>query len=164
MAEDEGLAPIEPPAGRKKAGKKKQAKADTGSGKKAKRGQQTGAAPASGQSFRFTLSDEMLEPATGAVVSFLITRAASKSVAVNVAVTNQLVRDRKWPPNDLTKVMGAIPYRYDSRSMRNFLKGVETTLAAALPPFTFDWNGAFVTKSLGLTVAALMGEIELKTT
>ena len=109
----------------------------------------------------FDLRDELGTDDRAAVVSFFIERGASRSVSVNVAVTNQLIKEGKWPPNDITKVMNAIPYRYDAQSMRNFLDGVARTLAAALPPVKFTWNAAFVTKVLPLSVAALMAEIEL---
>lgn len=111
----------------------------------------------------FKLQDELIANEGSAVVSFLIAQPASKGVAVNVAVTNQLFKDGRWPPMDLTKVMNAIPYRYNSTTMRNFLDGVSTTLAAGLPPYRFSWNSAFVNKALPLTVAALMAEIELAT-
>lgn len=158
----EPLAPLPPKP--KKPAKTKPAKAKEDKKKAPKTKSPKRGDARLGQSFKFTLAEAILAPETGAVVSFLITRNASKSVAVNVAVTNQLIHDGKWPPNDVTKIMGAIPYRYNNQTMRNFLKGVETTLAAALPPFTFTWDGAFVTKALGLTVAALMGEIEQATT
>jgi hypothetical protein len=112
----------------------------------------------------FDLMNETSKADGAAIVSFLITNTASKSVAVNAAVTNQLVKEGKWPPNDLTRVMNAIPYRYSANTMRNFLDGVQATLAAGLPPYSFTWNSAFVSKVLPMTVAALMGEVELATT
>jgi len=117
----------------------------------------------SGFSGAFELHNELVANDGGAIVSFLISQPASKGVAVNAAVTNQLFKDGRWPPMDLTKVMNAIPYRYNNMTMRNFLDGVATTLAAGLPPYRFAWNSAFVNKALPLSVAALMAEIELAT-
>ena len=111
----------------------------------------------------FELHNELVGSDGGAIVSFLISQPASKGVAVNAAVTNQLFKDGRWPPMDLTKIMNAIPYRYNNMTMRNFLDGVAATLAAGLPPYKFSWNSAFVNKALPLTVAALMAEIELAT-
>ena len=136
--------------------------------KKVSRTRQAGSRPRraaslSGFSGVFKLHDDLVASEGGAIVSFLIAQPASKSVAVNAAITNQLVKDGRWPPMDLTKVMNAIPYRYTTLTMRNFLDGVAATLAAGLPPYKFNWNSAFVNKALPLTVAALMAEIELAT-
>ncbi len=90
--------------------------------------------------------------------------AASKPVAVNIAVTRRLEADRRWPPYDLTKVMGT-DYKYDLNTMRNFLDAVHEILAAGVPPYTFQYDDPpFVITALGLKAPALMAKVNENTT
>jgi hypothetical protein len=90
--------------------------------------------------------------------------AASKPVAVNIAVTRRLEADRRWPPYDLTKVMGGTDYKYDAETMGNFLLAVHKILAAGVPPYTFQYEAQFVITALGLTAPALMAAVNSNTT
>ena len=110
----------------------------------------------------FGLHDELKSASGSATVGFIIAALASKSVAVNAAVTSQLYHDGRWPPVDFTAVMNG-PYRYTRTTMRNFLDGVRGSLAASHPPYRFTWDSAFVNKVLPLSVAATMAEIERAT-
>ena len=95
--------------------------------------------------------------ATAAVV------AADKPHAVAASVAAQLTSEGRWPPNDLTKVMGT-DYRYTQFTMGNFLAGVQRHLAAFVPPFTFVFDGAFTIQALPMTVAPLIVAINARTT
>jgi hypothetical protein len=89
--------------------------------------------------------------------------AASKQHAVAAAVAAQLTADGRWPPNDLTKVMGT-DYRYNQFTIGNFLAGVQVRLAASVPPLTFSFDSAFTIQALSMTVGQLIGAINTRTT
>ncbi len=88
----------------------------------------------------------------------------AKESAVYLAVTQQLKREGKWPPNNVTRIMGKVPYQYDDQSLAGFLTGVSDRLAESLPPFDFDFDEAFVVKGLGQSVAELIAAVTAKTT
>lgn len=110
----------------------------------------------------FGLHEEFSGASGSATIGFVVAAPASKSIAVNAAVTSQLYHDGHWPPVEFTAVMSG-PYRYTRTTMRNFLDGVRGSLAASHPPYRFDWDSTFVNKVLPMTVAAVMGEIERAT-
>lgn len=110
----------------------------------------------------FGLHAELNNASGSSTVGFIVAAPASKSVAVNAAVTSQLYHDGRWPPVDFTAVMNG-PYRYTRTTMRNFLDGVRGSLGASHPPYRFTWDTAFVNKVLPMTVAATMAEIESAT-
>ena len=90
--------------------------------------------------------------------------AAAKSEAVKMAVARQLEADGRWHlAHELTKVMGT-DYRYDEDSMRGFLHAVHRILAARQPPYTFQYDAAFVTTALGLDASALTAAVDENTT
>jgi hypothetical protein len=82
--------------------------------------------------------------------------------AVASAVAYQLNIERRWPPNDVTKVMST-EYRYDQFTIANFLKGVQGHLLQGTPSYTLSFDGAFVGQALQATVGALMNGIAART-
>lgn len=110
----------------------------------------------------FGLHDEFNNVSGSLTVGFIVAAPASKSVAVNAAVTSQLYHEGHWPPVDFAAVMNG-SYRYTRTTIRNFLDGVRGSLAASHPPYRFTWDSAFVNKVLPLTVASAMAEIERAT-
>jgi hypothetical protein len=88
--------------------------------------------------------------------------AASKPVAVNLAVTRRLEAERRWPPYDMTKTMGN-DYRYNGQTMNNFLYAVHQILAAGAPVYTFQYDAPFVNAALELNAPALMAAINVRT-
>ena len=95
-------------------------------------------------------------------LSSFFSETRSKAVQVAAAVAGQLEADDRWPPNNLTKKMGD-DYNYDRNTLGNFLRGVEHRLERGDPSYNFEFNSAFVLQALGLTVAALMAEIDART-
>ena len=90
--------------------------------------------------------------------------ATAKSEAVKMAVARQLEADGRWHlAHDLTKVMGT-HYRYHEESMRDFLYAVHRLLAAGQPPYTFEYDAAFVITALGLDASALTAAVDENTT
>lgn len=88
---------------------------------------------------------------------------ADKGHIVALVVANELQIEHRWPPNDVTKVMGT-DYRYDQFTMANFLAAVQRTLAQGTPAYHFIFNGAFVLKALQAQVGTLMMAINQATT
>jgi hypothetical protein len=86
-----------------------------------------------------------------------------KSHSVGAAVAAQLTAEQRWPPNDITKIMGS-DYRYDQLSMGNFLAQVQVRLASGNPPFRFVYDGHFVMKALQAQVGTLMIAVTASTT
>jgi hypothetical protein len=86
-----------------------------------------------------------------------------KGHVVALVVANQLTIERRWPPNDITKVMGT-DYRYDQFSISTFLRAVQNALARGNPPYAFMFDGQFVIKALQDTVGKLMVDIDANTT
>jgi hypothetical protein len=86
-----------------------------------------------------------------------------KPHAVAAAIASQLTTEGRWPPNDLTKVMGT-DFRYNQFTIANFLGAVRTHLAAGIPSFNFVVDGAFTIQALTMTVAALMIAVNARTT
>lgn len=146
----------------------KRSKSSSGTGGKTRTGRAASSTKKRGSAqlsaFRgvFEFRDKLAGGAGATTVSFLVLETASKSVAVNAAVTSQLYAEQKWPPTDLTAVMGT-DYNYGTLTMRNFLAGVASALATGLPPYKFTWDSTFVNESLPLAVSALMAKIELAT-
>jgi len=91
-------------------------------------------------------------------VPLLAASGATKSVAVVLAVSQVLHAEARWPPRDVSKTMGA-DYRYDRNTLRLFLLKVRDILEAGEPPYTFEFDAAFILKALGMTVAQLMTAI-----
>jgi hypothetical protein len=87
----------------------------------------------------------------------------SKLVSVAATVGSQLHHEGHWPPNDITKVMGA-DYHYSTPTMLNFLTAVQWHLANGSPPYTFQFDLPFATNALGDTVAQLITDIDGQTT
>lgn len=83
-----------------------------------------------------------------------------KSFAVADAVAEQL--QAEGHPMDSNKVMGA-DFGYDPYTLTNFLNGVRWHLAQRNPPYDFQFDSAFAVQALGLSVGALTGEIDRKT-
>jgi hypothetical protein len=86
-----------------------------------------------------------------------------KGHVVALVVSNQLTIERRWPPNDITKVMGT-DYRYDQFSIVNFLRAVQKALARGNPPYEFVVDGQFAIKALQDTIGKLMVDIDANTT
>ncbi len=82
--------------------------------------------------------------------------------AVASAVAYQLNIERRWPPNDVTKVMST-DYRYDQFTIANFLKGVQGHLLQGTPSYSFSYDAALVVQALQATVGALMNGIAART-
>ena len=82
---------------------------------------------------------------------------------VAAAVANQLQHESRWPPNDLTKIMG-VDYHYDQFTLANFLNAVRWHLANGTPSYNFQFTGAFVGKALTAQVGTLMVAINASTT
>lgn len=95
-------------------------------------------------------------------VALLAARTTSSSVAVNIAVHDQLVEDDRWPPVNVTKVMGT-DYNYGDSTMRNFLSDIADRLSNGNPSYTFTWDAAFVANALGWAVSRLIAEIDVAT-
>lgn len=96
------------------------------------------------------------------VLAIVAAPQASLPVLVNAAVTNQLIEDGMWPPNDLAATMEDT-YSYSSAGMQGFLSAVQDILADGLPSLEFQFDHAFVLSALPMTVGELMGAIEGKT-
>jgi|SRR5438093_1202920 len=88
--------------------------------------------------------------------------APSKPVVVGSAVANQLHHEGRWPPNDMTKLMGA-DYHYNQFTLANFLKAVQWNLAHGEPSYTFQFDESFIIKALQMNVATLMAAINSAT-
>jgi hypothetical protein len=88
---------------------------------------------------------------------------ADKPHVVAAAVANQLQHEGRWPPNDVTKVMGA-DYHYNQFTLLNFLNAVRWHLANGSPSYTFTFTGDFVVKALTAPVGTLMVAINASTT
>jgi hypothetical protein len=102
----------------------------------------------------------MLKPSsTLKVISFRSDPKTSKMAIIYAAVSGQLRRDGRWPPDDLDKVMGDPPYRYNETTLDNFFRGVADAMDDSLPPLLFQWDDKFVRGGLKLTVAGLMAAI-----
>jgi hypothetical protein len=87
----------------------------------------------------------------------------SKAAAIQTAVWAQLSSDNRPLPNTGQEVMGA-DYKYDSASMRNFLRGVWQRLLADTPQYTFQWTTLDIDLCLKDQVIALCGYIASATT
>lgn len=96
--------------------------------------------------------------AQAAAALFRETPRANKAVVVAAIVGQRLRQDGKWPPVDLTKVMGA-NYNYNRNTMRNFLAWVRRHLGLA--GYQFDFDDTFILSALGMRAPELMGAIEL---
>jgi hypothetical protein len=96
------------------------------------------------------------------VLGILAVSGASIPVLVNAAVTNQLIEDGRWPPNDLSATMED-NYNYGVITMQGFLAAVRRTLDDGLPSLNFQFDHAFVLSALPMAVAELMGAIEGRT-
>jgi hypothetical protein len=99
--------------------------------------------------------------ATAAPLRFSLD-AMGNGPAVASAVAYQLNMERRWPPNDITKVMST-DYRYDQFTIVNFLNAVQAHLLQGTPSYSFSYDTAFVVQALQLTVAALMNGIASRT-
>jgi hypothetical protein len=88
---------------------------------------------------------------------------ADKPHIVAATVANQLQHEARWPPNDVTKIMGS-DYHYDQFTLLNFLNAVRWHLANGTPSYTFTFTGDFVVKALTVSVGTLMVAINASTT
>jgi hypothetical protein len=88
---------------------------------------------------------------------------ADKPHMVAATVANQLQHEGRWPPNDVTKIMGS-DYHYDQFTLFNFLNAVRWHLANGTPSYTFTFTGDFVVKALTVSVGTLMVAINASTT
>ena len=87
---------------------------------------------------------------------------ADKPHMVAATVANQLQHEGRWPPNDITKVMG-VDYHYDQFTLFNFLNAVRWHLANGSPSYNFMFTGDFVVKALTVSVGTLMVAINAST-
>ena len=87
----------------------------------------------------------------------------TKEVLVAATVAAQLRHDTRWPPNDVTKVMGT-DYHYQPNTMFGFLVAVQGHLRHGTPSHEFQFDMAFAGQALQMTVFALMGAINDATT
>jgi hypothetical protein len=82
------------------------------------------------------------------------------------AVKAQLIKDTRWPADDVTKhcvekTMDS--YRYTSKSLNNFLYVVQRRLAGENPAYTFSYDQDFVQAALPVSVTELMAMISRNT-
>jgi hypothetical protein len=87
----------------------------------------------------------------------------AKLEMIAATVGAQLHHEGRWPPNDLTKVMGA-DYHYTTPTMMNFLTAVQWHLQNGKPTHAFQFNMTFAQNALGDTVQQLILDIDGKTT
>jgi len=83
----------------------------------------------------------------------------SQTMSVMDAVTGQLLDEGRWPPNDLSKSMGA-DYHYILPTMINFLTAVQVRLQNCDPVCQFAFDDAFANTALGQDVQTLIGAID----
>lgn len=83
-------------------------------------------------------------------------------IAVAAAIANQLNNDNRWPPNDISKVMGD-DYRYDANTIRLFLAAVRWHLAYGKPKYHFEFDNKFAAAALKQTVGELTGSVNANT-
>jgi len=78
------------------------------------------------------------------------------------AVDGQLAQDGHWPPDNLTKVMGA-GYRYAPNTMPVFLKDIQATLAYGPTAYHYTFVGQAdprVAQALTMNAVGLIGLID----
>jgi hypothetical protein len=86
----------------------------------------------------------------------------SMSAAIQAAVWKQLVTDNRPLPSTGQEVMGTT-YRYNATTIRSFLFGIATQLAADTPKLEFQWTDLNTDACLTDTVITLCGLIATAT-
>ncbi len=104
-----------------------------------------------------------MSQADNAAAAIVADPANDKRMAVAATVANQLHQEGRWPPNNMTKVMGT-DYHYARPTIGTFLGAVKWNLRHGAPAYDFTFDGAFEDSALGQTVAALMVSVNANTT